>query len=238
MKPRIAFLLPLTLLLAGVALIATAASADDEDEGRAHEQYFEHYEGTKTCLECHRAEAESFFYSQHYQWRGETSELTNTKDEKLGKLNTINDFCTNPRINWIGEVANAEGDVLAKGCSKCHAGSGALPEQKISEEQLLNIDCMICHTPGYRRDLYRNDAGAWEWMPILKDNREGLDYVAHGVGKTSRTTCLRCHSASGGGPNYKRGDLSYALRDCEPSHDVHMASEGHDLSCSTLRTTR
>ena len=58
---------------------------------------FEHYEGTPTCLECHREQAEAFFGSQHYQWLGETPDIVNAKGRRLGKLNTMNDFCTNPQ---------------------------------------------------------------------------------------------------------------------------------------------
>ena len=47
---------------------------------------------------------------------------------RWGKLNTINDFCTGPAQNWIGLVHNSRGDVLSKGCSKCHAGLGLKPE--------------------------------------------------------------------------------------------------------------
>jgi hypothetical protein len=43
--------------------------------------------------------------------------------------------------------------------------------------------------------------------------------------------CLRCHAASGGGPNFKRGDIEYALKDPPRDLDVHMSADGHDMDC-------
>ncbi len=197
----------------------------------SHQKYFEHYEGTKTCLKCHTKQAESFFHSQHYQWEGNAPQIVNAHGKKLGKRNTINDFCTNPMANWIGLVRNSRGEVITKGCSKCHAGLGLVPTQEMSRQQLENIDCLICHASGYRRDLYQNDDGSLQWKPILWKNQEGMDSVSKRISLPRRTMCLRCHSGSGGGPNYKRGDLEYALADPEPDFDVHMATSGNDLQC-------
>lgn len=198
----------------------------------SHKDYFEHYEGTTTCLGCHEGEAESFFHSQHYQWRGETPQIADPDGKLHGKLDIINDFCTNPLPNWIGEVRNSEGTVLAAGCSKCHAGHGLVPSPTMSREQLENIDCLICHASGYRRGVYRNDDGSWQWRPILWQNQEGLDSVSKRISLPTRTMCLRCHSASGGGPNFKRGDIEYTLAsDAERDFDVHMSSDGADLQC-------
>jgi hypothetical protein len=215
-----------------------AAFAHDPAKPNRHLDRFEHYEGTKTCLECHEEEAKTFFDSQHYQWRGGTPDLVNTGEgEQLGKLSMINDFCTNPGGHqWIGKVENDDGKVLAKGCSACHAGLGKLPAEKVSQEQLENMDCLICHASGYRRDLYLSDAGEWEWRPILYQNQEGLDTISKRISLPDRSMCLRCHSASGGGPNFKRGDIEYILKDPDRDHDVHMDSEGPDLWCIDCHT--
>ena len=215
---------------------AVGAFAHDPEKPNRHADRFEHYEGTKTCLECHEAEALTFFHSQHYKWRGGTPDLVNTEEmEKLGKLSMVNDFCTNPGgSQWIGKVLNEEGKVLAKGCSGCHAGLGKLPGPEPTREQLENIDCLICHASGYRRDLYATDEGGWEWRPILYQNQEGLDSVSKRISLPDRAMCLRCHSSSGGGPNFKRGDIEYALKDPDYEHDVHMASVkegGQDMWC-------
>ncbi|MBM4130757.1 hypothetical protein FJ250_06980, partial [bacterium] len=168
---------------------------------------------------------------QHYQWQGETPALVNAKGRRLGKLNTMNDFCTNPLASWIGNAANSDGKVIAQGCSKCHAGLGLRPEPTLSRAQLENIDCLICHASGYRRDLYQDDAGTWAWKPILWRNQPGLDSVAKRISMPKRAMCLRCHAGAGGGPNFKRGDLEYELADCSPEFDVHMASGGNNLEC-------
>lgn len=220
--------LALCSLLLALAAAPAAAAAGKE---YTHQKYFDHYEGTKTCLQCHQKEAESFFHSQHYQWRGQAPDVVNSDGKSLGKINTINDFCTNPVKNWIGETRNSRGDLLAQGCSKCHAGLGLQPAEKISPEQLENIDCLMCHARGYQRSLYENGKGGWEWRPILWKNPEGLDSVAKRIGMPTLATCLRCHAGSGGGPNFKRGDLEYALTECTRDFDVHMAQDGVGLSC-------
>lgn len=199
----------------------------------SHAELFEHYEGTKTCLQCHHREAEQFFYSQHYQWKGDAPNIVNARSRKLGKINTVNDFCTNPQANWIGLVHNSRGEVISKGCSACHAGFGKLPGDKPTEAELENIDCLMCHASGYRRDLYPDGKSGFVWKPILWQNQAGLDSVAKRISLPTRVMCMRCHSASGGGANYKRGDLEYKLVDAGHDYDVHMASSGKDMQCVT-----
>ena len=218
-------------ILYGV-LAAGPVSPPAEKPAFSHGEAFDHYEGTSTCLACHEDEARSFFHSQHYQWRGNAPQIVGSAGRKLGKLNTINDFCTGPTTNWIGLVKNSQGDVVSKGCSKCHAGLGKLPEEQETPAQLQNIDCLICHARGYQRDLYAEADGSFAWKPILWKNPEGLDAVAKRIVLPQRTMCLRCHSASGGGPNYKRGDIEYVLNDPPREHDVHMAKDGANLQCT------
>ena len=216
------------LIVAAVLILPVSRA---QEKTYSHTGYFEHYEGTKTCLQCHQKEAESFFHSQHYQWQGEAPKIVNSNHKKLGKLNTFNDFCTSPTGNWIGLVKNSRGEVLSRGCSACHAGNGLLPSQTMSREQLENIDCLLCHASGYRRDLYQVENDKYVWKPILWKNQEGLNSVSKRISAPTRVMCLRCHSASGGGPNYKRGDLEYKLTNPEREYDVHMAGEGKNMQC-------
>jgi hypothetical protein len=222
-----------TILTMSLVILALAAGTSPAAKRTYSHQddYFENYEGTATCLECHEEEAQSFFHSQHYQWKGQSPNIVNADDEQLGKMNTMNDFCTNPLASWIGNATNAGGKVIAQGCSKCHAGLGKKPEPEMSREQLENIDCLICHASGYRRDLYQTEDGTWEWRPILWKNQKGLDAISKRISMPERTMCLRCHSGAGGGPNFKRGDIEYELKDCSPDFDVHMAKEGNDMHC-------
>ena len=219
------------LLLLGLLLLPVDASAGGTDAKKPHSLYFEHYEGTKTCLSCHEKEAQTFFHSQHYQWKGETPSLVGAHGVKLGKMNTINDFCTSPAANWIGNTKNSRGEVIAQGCSKCHAGLGLKPSETMSREQLLNIDCLQCHAAGYNRELAKTADGSWRWRPVLWNNREGLDSVSKRISLPTRTMCLRCHAASGGGKNFKRGDIEYVLADTTKEYDVHMGKDGANLAC-------
>src|SRR6266542_1293176 len=224
MKNKVAFSVLLLGLLLGVAVA-------QEAKKYSHGEYFEHYQGTKTCMECHQKEAETFFHSHHYQWRGPAPDIVNAGGKQLGKLNLINDYCTSPTGNWIGLVKNSRGEVISRGCSACHAGNGKMPSERMDQEQLENIDCLICHASGYRRDLYENDKAEVEWRPILWKNKEGLDSVAKRISMPTRAMCLRCHAASGGGANFKRGDLEYKLADPDREFDVHMASERKNMQC-------
>ncbi|MGH9873287.1 MAG: hypothetical protein ACRD9S_12600 [Pyrinomonadaceae bacterium] len=226
MKNKVAF----SVLLLGLVLGVAAAQ---EAKKYSHGEYFEHYQGTKTCMECHQKEAETFFHSHHYQWRGPAPDIVNAGGKQLGKLNLINDFCTSPTGNWIGLVKNSRGDVISRGCSACHAGNGKMPSEKMDQAQLENIDCLICHASGYRRDLYENDKAQVEWRPILWKNLEGLDSVAKRISMPTRVMCLRCHAASGGGANYKRGDIEYKLAGPDRDFDVHMATTGKNMLCVT-----
>ncbi len=221
-----------TLVMSLVMVAVLAGSAPAARRHYSHQDdYFEHYEGTKTCLECHEEEARSFFHSQHYQWQGEAPDIVNADGRKLGKLNTMNDFCTNPVPSWIGKAVNSDGKVLATGCSACHAGLGKKPSPVMSQEQLENIDCLICHASGYRRGLYQDDQGNWELRPILWKNQVGLDSISKRITLPKRKMCLRCHAGAGGGQNWKRGDIEYKLTDCDAEFDVHMASSGNDMAC-------
>ncbi len=221
-----------TVLMSLLIVVALAGDSSAKRRTYSHQDdMYEHYEGTATCLECHEEEATNFFHSQHYQWEGQSPNITNADGEMLGKMNTMNDFCTNPKASWIGNAVNSDGKIIAQGCSKCHAGLGKLPTREISREQLENIDCLICHAVGYRRDAYQDEDGNWEWRPILWKNQAGLDAISKRITKPERKMCLRCHAGAGGGQNFKRGDIEYTLADCEPDFDVHMASSGNDMHC-------
>ncbi len=223
-------LLMYLLMIFTAILFAVPATAQTTTE-YSHNNYFEHFEGTKTCLQCHEKEAETFFHSEHYQWQGTASHIINAKGRTLGKMNTINDFCTNPASNWIGAVKNKEGNVITRGCSACHAGLGVKPSATLSREQLENIDCLQCHASGYRRDVYEKSGGGWEWRSILWENQEGLDSVSKRISLPTRTMCLRCHASSGGGANFKRGDIEYKLADTNRDYDVHMGKDGANFQC-------
>ncbi len=216
------------LILIAIAVVSTVGMAETTS---SHEEFFKHYEGTGTCLVCHEDSATDFFHSQHYQWRGHTPAVVNADGRKLGKMNTINDFCTNPLPGFIKNVKNSRGETVSEGCSECHAGLGKMPSPELSREQLENIDCLICHSPTYERELHEDEDGSLEWKSIVWDNQEELDLVAKNITMPQRHNCLSCHSDSGGAPNMKRGDLEDELANTHRNFDVHMAADGANMTC-------
>src|SRR5512143_3265503 len=108
---------PVLLLLLAFTAPAVSNGSSSSPARKPHSEYFEHYEGTKTCLSCHEKEAQPFFHSQHYQWRAQAPALVNSKGRLIGKMNTLNDCRTAPATNWIGAVQQSLGEVITNGCS-------------------------------------------------------------------------------------------------------------------------
>ena len=97
------------------------------------------YNGPGMCLECHTEHAFDVFDSTHYQWKGEAPDMINQSSWLQGKYaGGVNAYCGNITGNW-------------EGCSSCHVGRGAEPEEFPTQAQLENIDCMICHQDAYKR---------------------------------------------------------------------------------------
>lgn len=225
------FALMLAFLLIGWT--HAGAQDDDEDLDPAHFDYIEQYEGTATCLECHLEQAEDVFHSVHYQWRAQAPELVGAETGTIrGKMVDINDFCTNPGASWIDIVRNEKGDIIADGCSKCHTGFGLKPSAEMTREQLENIDCMICHAPGYQRRIEKQ-GDTFRWVP--KDGPELLTLRAKNIRRPTAPMCMRCHVGAGGGTNFKRGDMESAHFEPGEDLDVHFAG---DMACVECHTTR
>lgn len=218
-------------ILLVVMILAVGLRVDAAEMNYSHDKYFKHFEGTKTCLVCHKDAAVDFFHSQHYQWRGHAPSVSNADGKMLGKINTINDFCTNPLPGFIKDVRNSRDERVSWGCSECHAGLGKMPSPELSRQQLENIDCLICHSPTYKRDIYHNEDGSLEWRSVVWENQEELDKVAKNIMMPQRSNCLHCHAESGGAANMKRGDLEEELADTNRDFDVHMGVDGADMTC-------
>ncbi len=178
------------------------------------------WEGTKTCLQCHRKEAEEVFSSVHYQWLGTTPYMDNGPQVQ-GKLDVgVNSYCINITGNW-------------NGCGACHVGLGARPEPTVSTAQLENIDCLICHQKKYKRKKVDN-----RFVPDTDKMTISMVTAAQTVHEPNRWTCLQCHAKGGGGDNYKRGDMALAhSATTDRQFDVHMATTGADLSCQECHLT-
>ncbi|SDI77367.1 hypothetical protein [Propionivibrio dicarboxylicus] len=204
-------------------------------ENRHVTKHVKSYEGTKTCLECHDQEAADVFKSVHYQWKAAAPNISNANGRQIGKINATNDFCTNPSVSWIGIVTNDEGKVIGNGCAKCHVGLGKKPTQEMTQAQLENIDCLVCHANNYRREVVKKADGSLTWQPNALGNPAQMLSIAQNVGKPSNEVCMRCHVGSGGGLNFKRGDIETVHANADRTFDVHMGSNMQCIQCHKFK---
>ncbi|MDV2988597.1 MAG: hypothetical protein P3T54_00330 [Dehalogenimonas sp.] len=176
------------------------------------------WQGVDTCLSCHIEEAKDMHESVHYQWAGislGTAQGTTIGPALQGKIaGAFNTFCINILGNW-------------ETCGNCHVGLGLEPTAEQTQEQLENIDCLICHQQAYKRvevnGIFQPDTAK---MTIT------MDEAAQTVHRPVKANCLQCHAKGGGGDSLKRGDLSLAHAVTgDVNFDVHMATNGANLEC-------
>jgi hypothetical protein len=193
------------------------------------------YEGSKTCMPCHKAEVNQVFGSAHYQLRGSAAQVPNLKP-KAGKLGGINDFCTYPNTNWLFQMTNLDNQQVIVGCASCHAGMGMLPSSKKTKAQLENIDCLMCHADTYKRV---GQVQANNQIRFVPDPNVNIATVLSSISLPTKATCLsRCHSGAGGGNGIKQGDIDNQQLNGPTSLDVHMSPQGANLSCLNCHTAR
>lgn len=181
-----------------------------------HEDYFSKtlYEGTKTCLECHKEIGDDVLETGHWNWQGVAANIEGHEAELHGKNDLINNFCI--------AVPSNEGR-----CTQCHIGYG-YSDKAYDFTNAENIDCLVCHdqTGTYKKS--QTNAG-------IPEPSVDLLAVAKSVGKSEgapqRANCIGCHANAGGGDNVKHGDLSTALRSTTREFDVHMGTDGGNFSC-------
>ena len=239
--------------------------AGDEPVIVDHTRYFEEanitkYEGSKTCMKCHRDEVEEVFHSYHYQLRAPNDDIAGGGTVVYGSAYAYNDYCgaifwRDPKtgelkpVNWIGKAVlkkpppgyeELKGKFIASGCSMCHGASlGLVPSPVESEEQLYNIDCLVCHSTLYKGGpagvkkgfrLVVNVNGSWRYVPNPDISVEELASSINA--RPTKDQCLYCHAYSGGGPGYKRPNLSPDLMgNVSEEFDVHMASGVTCIDC-------
>lgn len=169
---------------------------------------------TAACVSCHNGRAAEVMASSHWNW--DRLEYVDGKGiRSVGKRNILNNFC-------IG-VSGSQ-----RSCDKCHIGYG-WADASFDLKDPLNVDCLACHD---NSGTYVKAAGA-AGMP---DPSVDLNKVAQHVGRPQRATCGTCHFFGGGGNNVKHGDLEKALFNPSRDVDVHMASDGVDMSCVDCHT--
>lgn len=199
--------------------IDQSCSGGDLPCGATHESLT--WNGPGTCLQCHSEQGAEVHASVHYQWKGETPDMTNGSGPQGKIAGAVNSYCINILGNW-----NA--------CGGCHVGRGALPEETPTIQQLENIDCMMCHQKAYRR--VKVDG---EFVPDETAMGMSMDEAARTVHLPERANCLQCHAKAGGGDAVKRGDLALAqIATTDRDFDVHMATTGANLQCRDCHTSR
>jgi hypothetical protein len=192
------------------------------------------YEGSKTCMPCHSGKAEEVFGSAHYQLKGPTPYVPNLGGQIVGKLGGINDYCTYPDINWLFEMTNLSAQKVIVGCSVCHVGLGKKPAKGMTQAQLENIDCLICHSDIYKR-VGARVSGILKFVP---DPTIDIRAALADIQMPSQAACLsRCHANAGGGSGVKQGDID-PLLDPPRTLDVHMSSQGAGLKCRDCHTAK
>ena len=174
------------------------------------------YTGPDICVSCHNVEATDMFDSTHYQWQGDALYMIDGP-AKQGKISgAVNTYCGNITGNWTG-------------CSACHIGRGQQPTATMSQSQLENIDCLVCHQKEYKRV---NVDGVM--VPDTDNMSISMDVAVQTVHLPERANCLGCHAKAGGGDAVKRGDLALATANTtDRNYDVHMATTGANLVCQS-----
>ena len=170
---------------------------------------------TAACLSCHNKRGGEIMQTAHWKWARE-EHIEGKGVVEVGKKNILNNFC----IGVSGSEAT---------CTRCHIGYG-YKDKSFDFTNQFNIDCLVCHD---KTDTYRKDKGA----AGLPKPSVDLNYVAQNVGSPGRENCGICHFWGGGGNNVKHGDLDIALLDCSREVDVHMTTEGADMSCVECHVT-
>lgn len=171
---------------------------------------------TEACIGCHNQRHLEVMKSSHWNW--ERLEYVQGKGiRSVGKKNILNNFC-------IGIGANETS------CNTCHIGFG-YADKDFDFNNPLNVDCMSCHDNSNTYLKAKGGAG----MP---DPSVNLNAVAQHVGRPTRSNCGTCHFFGGGGNNVKHGDLEMALFEPERAVDVHMGTDGVDMSCVECHTAQ
>jgi octaheme c-type cytochrome (tetrathionate reductase family) len=169
---------------------------------------------TAACVACHNGRQLEVMQSTHWNWE-RTEYIAGKGIRAIGKRNILNNFC-------IGISGNQQS------CNKCHIGYG-YGDATFNFRDGRNVDCLACHDNTATYTKAPGGAG----MP---DRTVDLSKVAQHVGLPQRTNCGTCHFDGGGGNNVKHGDLEEALFDAPRTVDVHMGTDGGDMSCVECHT--
>jgi len=196
--------------------VKSKSSVDHSQFAQLQRRFARPQEVTAACISCHNGRAVEVMRSSHWNW--ERTEYVEGKGiRSIGKKNILNNFC-------IGITSNE------RSCNRCHIGYG-YANDSFDFSNPLNVDCLACHDNSGRYVKAIGGAG----MP---DRSVDLTDVAQHVGKPQRANCGTCHFFGGGGNNVKHGDLEQSLFDAPRTVDVHMGTDGIDMTCTDCHTAR
>ena len=186
------------------------------DPAGLHKGYFTEntYTGTSQCLDCHGKIGDDVMTTGHWKWEGVASNITGYEGELHGKKDLINNFCQ--------AVPSNEGR-----CTQCHIGIG-WKDKNFDFGNPKNLDCLACH----------DQTGTYKKAPTTAgapDPSVNLPAVAQSVGMNGgvppRATCVFCHASAGGDDNVKHGDISTDMKATTREYDVHMGTDGGNMTC-------
>lgn len=165
---------------------------------------------TERCLACHESVGQDILKTAHWNWKGMTPAIAGHEHSvNVGLSNTVDNY-------FIGMGPNLPY------FSSFHIGSEILSAD-FDYRNPTGIDCLVCHdnTEGNSRH---------DTSGIRKAARTNLTGMACSVvGRPGRAQCGGCHFYTGGGPNYKHGDLEPSLAAPGAELDVHMGMA--DMRC-------
>ncbi len=182
-----------------------------------------YYTNTSTCLACHGVgglipgenRAGEIMNTVHWTWI-----YTNTPaghaSQVMGKRNMINNYCMAVPSN-------------EPRCTSCHIGIG-WRDSTFNFNNPTNVDCLVCH----------DTTGTYQKAPAgagAPDPSVSLTNVAMHAGKTTRASCGTCHFYGGDGDGVKHGDLDSSLANPTCDLDVHMGTDGANMTCADCHTS-
>lgn len=177
---------------------------------------------TAACLTCHADASSTIMKTVHWTWTYKDP----VTGADLGKRNVINNFCISLSAN-------------EPRCTSCHIGYG-YSDANFDFNNANNIDCLVCHADTTVYKKFPAGSG----LPVLGEAAKefpagsgtmfqpvDLLKAAQSVRAPDRTNCGVCHFYGGGGDAVKHGDLDSTLAKPTRALDVHMGTDGANMTC-------
>jgi hypothetical protein len=205
----------------------------DDDPPAAHQAISE-FTGPETCVKCHLTAAQEVVESLHYQQQGFVPYREGWDAEVFGGMAVAYGIppASVASINWLGILQPVDESLPAQpsGCALCHPGLGSKPSFPPTEDDLANVDCLICHSSNYQRTVVQDEEGEMHLVPA-----DDVDIVAAAQDAQYPTgeMCSRCHLNVSGGPNFNHGDYPTS-----PDVDVHLAGGIECVHCHATQEHR